>query len=182
MWWDVRTISVTGEEPVTLADAKAQCRADGSDEVAFLQRLMKVAREKVENITGLLLRAQTVEITFTGGFPSRLPRAPLSEITSIAYADSATTTAVFEDFELYTQFDVPMLRPSLSAIHWPVLYPGGHVVVTATGGYDSAESVPDQLRHAILLLVSTYYDHRGPEAEVPDGVFNLCNDFRLSRL
>jgi len=180
--WDVRTIEVTGDEPVTLAEAKFQCRISTSDEDGFLTRIISAAREKVENITGLLLRAQTVEITFTDGFPSRLPRAPLTEITSLTYADAAESTAEFDGFDLYTSFDVPMLRPAIASPSWPSLYPGGLVTVTASGGYAQASDVPQQLRHAILLLISHWYDFRGADADVPDAVYHLCNDFRLNRL
>ena len=179
--WDVQTTAVTGEEPVTRTEAKQQCRADWSDEDALFDRLIKAAREKVENITGLLLREQTVQITFTDGFPCRLPRAPLSAVTGITYADSASTTAEFDGYELYTAFDVPMLRPTLAIVSWPQVYPGGHVVITASGGF-AVDAVPGQLRAAILILIAHWYDNRGAEAEVPDAVFALCNDFRLNRL
>jgi uncharacterized phiE125 gp8 family phage protein len=179
--WDVRTTSVTGAEPVTKEQVKEQCRIDDSDEDGLIDRYIKAAREKVENITGLLLREQEVEITFTDGFPTRLPRAPLTEITALSYPDSASSTVEFEDFELFTQFDVPMLRPSLAVSSWPQAYPGGHITVAAVGGYD-VDDVPEQLRQAIIVLVAHWFKERGATAEVPDAVFHLCNDYRLNRL
>ena len=180
--WNVVTTEVTGEEPVTREEAKLFCSADGSDWDSLIDGLLKAAREKVESITGLLLRQQSIEITFTDGFPQRLPRAPLTlDTIAITYADTADSTAGFDDFEAFTTFDVVGLRPTLATMRWPVLYPGGFVTVAADGGF-APDDVPELLKLAIKLLVAQWFKDREGVGAVPDVVFNICNDFRLSRL
>ena len=52
-------IAPPGEEPVTLAEAKAWCRIDAADEDALLSALIAAARLQVESLTGRALVTQT---------------------------------------------------------------------------------------------------------------------------
>src|SRR4051812_6207132 len=52
-------IAGPGEEPVTLAEAKAFCRIDASDEDALVSALIAAARLHVESMTGRALVEQT---------------------------------------------------------------------------------------------------------------------------
>jgi uncharacterized phiE125 gp8 family phage protein len=52
-------IAGPGEEPVSLAEAKAFCRIDGTDEDALVSALITAARLHVESITGRALLTQT---------------------------------------------------------------------------------------------------------------------------
>ena len=171
--WSVRTVGVTGAEPVTLAEAKAQCRVDHTDDDTLITRLTKVAREMIEARTGVLTRAQTIEITYQGfSDPFCLPRAPISAVTSLTYGD-----VEIEDFRFGAVLSVPLLRPALLA-RWPVTLE--NVVILATGGYADGE-VPERLRHAMLIQTADWYANR-ESGELSETVEDLICDFRLTWL
>lgn len=184
--YSVETIEVTGAEPVTLEEIRAQCRVDTTDEDALLERLGRVAREHLEGQTGQLLRAQKLAITYDR-FAREIvvPRSPIGSIVSIAHTDSISTTATLDPaaFRLDRPYGVPTLRASISAGCWPALYPGGEVVVTALGGYADGSS-PETARHAILMLVAHLFANRGEGeaqalSELPFGVSDYLDDARL---
>lgn len=177
--WSVRAVEVTGEEPVTLAEIKAQCRVDHDDDDALLIRLGKVAREMVEDRTGRLLRAQTVEISWDWfADPFRLPRAPISDVLSVTYGDTS-----IPDFLFRERLSVPLLGPAVGA-RWPVT--DLPVIVRASAGYANG-ACPERLRHAIVMMVAAWYRGRenetaDPMTEVPEGAEALIADFRLTWL
>ena len=60
-------IAGPGEEPVTLAEAKAWCRIDGADDDALLAALIAAARLQVESLTGRALMTQSLAADARGG-------------------------------------------------------------------------------------------------------------------
>jgi hypothetical protein len=68
----------------------------------------------------------------------------------------------------------PHIRPKLNQ-SWPAIRCASDAVrVTAVCGY---EAVPDPIRHAMLLMISSWFDSRdvGP---VPDGAMALLSNYR----
>lgn len=175
--YQVDVLAVTGVEPVTLAEIKDQLEIQSEDWDVRLGRLGRVAREVVEKRTGLLLRAQTIRMTF-GGFaePLRLPRAPIGAITAVGYGAD-----VVADSRLITVLDQPQLRPALNA-SWPLT--DELVLIEATAGYAEG-AVPETLRHAILLLVADWFrdpENTALEVRHPIGIAldHLLVDHKLS--
>jgi uncharacterized phiE125 gp8 family phage protein len=60
----LRLVTDAASEPVTLADAKAYCRVDTSDDDALITSLIASARRYVEKDTGLALKTQTWTAVF----------------------------------------------------------------------------------------------------------------------
>ena len=54
-------ITPPATEPITLTEAKAQCRVDGTAEDALLTIYIQAAREQCERLIGRKLITQTVE-------------------------------------------------------------------------------------------------------------------------
>lgn len=180
--WQVRTLEVAGQEPVTLDEAKEQCNVDSDDWDILLTRLISVARELVEDRTGQLLREQTIEIIYDGfSDPIRLPRSPLTAVSALTYGEAE---AAVTGYRFATRLGIPTLRPALNA-SWP--YTVEPIVITATGGYEPGE-VPQRLRHAILLQVADWFRQRetfvdsGAMPAPMNNVDALINDYRLSWL
>lgn len=67
----VRTVNPT-VEPVTVAEAKVQCRVDISDDDSFIQSLITAARQHVESRTNRSLLQQTWKVSFDR-FPGYQP-------------------------------------------------------------------------------------------------------------
>src|SRR5689334_10242177 len=90
MYGLVRTIAPAGE-PITLAEAKAQCRIDeGLDHDVLLGSLIRAAREFVEEQSGRALLSGTWKLVLPR-FAKRIrpPMPPLLTVSSIVYRDSA---------------------------------------------------------------------------------------------
>jgi hypothetical protein len=118
-------------EPVSLAEAKAQCRVDGTDEDAYLASLISTAREYVENVLGMSLVSQVWEARYDT-FPLWeivLPRPPMqAETVTVTYRDEGgsmqTITSAANAFQVdarTTPGNVPQPVKSLImrlVAHW----------------------------------------------------------------
>ena len=82
----LKLITAAGSEPITLAQLKAQCRVDTSDDDAVLTLAIAAARAKAENYTGTAIISQTWEQTLDA-FPEaeiEILKPPVTSITLAA--------------------------------------------------------------------------------------------------
>lgn len=105
-----KVITAVTAEPVTLAEARLQCKVDSDDTThdALLSALITAAREYAEHYTGRALAPQTLELALDA-FPDEidLPMPPVASITSITYVDTAgdTQTLATDKYALSTYGD-----------------------------------------------------------------------------
>jgi uncharacterized phiE125 gp8 family phage protein len=162
---DLALVEPPQVEPVTLADAKMHCRIDHSDEDAYLAGLITAARRWIENVCGMALIEQTWEgalDAFPQG-PISVPKYPLSSVTSVTYHPRNGVATEAEGYDVDAWKRPPRIVPHNS---WPSvsLRASSGVVVRFVAGYGADEGdVPQDIRHAILLLVGQMYAHREPE-------------------
>jgi uncharacterized phiE125 gp8 family phage protein len=158
-------------EPVTLDELKAQVRAEGSDEDAYLTSLIAAARQLVEVQTRRALITQTWRLTldyFPGGTID-LTKVPVQSITSVVYDDTAGTaqTLSASDYVLDADAEPARLYPAYSLI-WPTTRAMPKSVrVTFVAGYGAASAVPQWAKHAILLTAAHWWMNREPVSELP---------------
>jgi uncharacterized phiE125 gp8 family phage protein len=181
-------------EPVALAEAKAHLRVDGTAEDTLIASLIVTARLHVEAAAGLALITQSWS-WFRDAWPPGpaldLPLRPVESIAAVRLydADGATTTLDPASYFLDGAGTPPRLVRQ-AALTWPI--PGrlaNGVEIAFTAGYGpAAADVPAPLRHAILLLVAHWYEHRAPveagaqPAPLPDMVSELLAPYRTMRL
>lgn len=164
-------------EPVTLTEARNQCRVDGSDSDADLTIYIKAARTFVEEYTGTKLVSQTVVLRCSSFDDlSDLPTAPLSAISSVKYLDTtgAEQTLSTDVYEAVLVGLEPHVRLKINQ-SWPSVREASDAIrVTATAGYST---VPEPIRAAMLLMISSWNDSRsvGP---VPEGAVALLTNYR----
>jgi uncharacterized phiE125 gp8 family phage protein len=150
-----------GSEPITLAEAKAFLRVDGTDEDALIGSLISVARGVCETYAGLSFAAQTRVVKLDRFYCKDiiLPYGPVNTITSIEYSDEdGNAQTVTEGYTLDTQSGLSKIRVTDS---WP--YTDrimNNVVVTYTTGY---AVIPEVVKHAIKMTVATLYENRQDE-------------------
>ena len=179
-------------DPVTLADMKAHCRVDHTDDDAYLLGLITAATNTCESFTG----RQLIHATYTlklDGFPVddeiELPKPPLSSITSITYIDTAGTsqTVTAADYQTDSSSTVGRVMPAYNA-YWPATRDSQYNVVTVTfvAGYGAtAATVPIRLRQGIKAFAATMYEHREPvivgttKTEIPEVCRALWYPFKL---
>jgi uncharacterized phiE125 gp8 family phage protein len=153
-------------EPVTLAEAKAQCRVDISDDDAYITALIVAAREYCEAIDWCAYLTQTIEL-WLEDWPLddeiELPRPPLQSVTKIEYYDvndvkyTLPTTVYAADV-----VSVPGAIVLRYLQTWPtiVLREYNAICVTYVAGWDTPAYLPQVIKQAILLLVGHWYENR----------------------
>ena len=179
-------------DPVSLAEQKAQCRVDHTDDDAYLLDLIAAATDSCEGFTG----RQLIHATYTlklDGFPANdeieLPRPPLSSVTSITYIDTAGTsqTVAAADYQTDSSAYVGRIMPAYNA-YWPATRDQQYNTVTVTfvAGYGAtAATVPIRLRQGIKAFVGTLYEHRETivlgtiKVEIPEVCRALWYPFKL---
>lgn len=181
-------ILITGptEEPVSVAELRAHLR-DPADPDAVLMRLIKSAREYVEEATGLALITQTRELTLDNwpGFASgdglgwwdgvregaiigrqaryvELPRGPLVSITFVKTYDTNNNATTWGSGNYFADTGSrPGRLALLDGATWPIptrAAAGIHIRYVA--GYGNAAAVPNALALAILQIAAHWYEHR----------------------
>ncbi len=169
-------VTAPAAEPITLAEAKAHLRVDGSDDDTLIASLIGAARRHVEDLTGRALITQTWRLSWDDQFPAeiRLPKGSLQSVDEIAYIDTAGATQILDPSAYQVDADsepgrvVPVYGAS-----WPVArsQPAA-VTVDWTCGYgDAADDVPAPIKAAMLLLIGTLYRDR--EGLGSDGLTEL---------
>jgi uncharacterized phiE125 gp8 family phage protein len=156
-------------EPVTLAEAKAHLRVDIATDDALISSIVKSAREWCEEYLDRSL-VHTQWTMRMDSFPHEfvLPRPPM--------ASSGTVTATTITYTLETQavetldtatyrvdrHDTPGRIRVVYAGTWPAhLFDENSVTVTWWGGYGAdGTSVPAAIRSAMLMIISSLYEHR----------------------
>ena len=164
--------------PVTLAEAKANCRVDGPDEDTFLNGLIAAATAHIEERTGRSIVERVYDVTFDAFADEML--IPVGPVLSCwcRYLDTSDVTQTLSG----TVYQVDLTREPHRIYRAPdASWPGtsdrkNAVTVTVTVGYDA---VPAALKQAILLLIGTWYSNRENEvigqtvAELPIAVSEL---------
>jgi uncharacterized phiE125 gp8 family phage protein len=155
-------------EPVSLAEAKAYCRVDGTAEDTLIASLILAARMHIERALGVALIEQQWSL-YLDAWPERawldMPLTPVISLDAVRLY-SPSDSFVTLDPSLFL-LDRSGLRPRLirrEAQGWPV--PGrsanGIEIVFTAGHGTTADAVPMPLRLATKMLVAHWYEERAP--------------------
>lgn len=159
MWYASTVTAEPANEPVTLAEAKAQCRVDGTADDTALNGFIAAGRSYVESYLGtpIITRTVTVKCDSFADF-ARFPVVPLQSVSSISYIDTAGTNQTLQTSIYETRSDGLTASLALKANQtWPTIQIGSRITVEAIVGADTA---PEAVKHAILLLISQWFDER----------------------
>ncbi len=181
-WNNLTRITPADDQLITLEDAKAQVGASDYDEVDdFLTTLVEAATDAIEgpSSTGAVFVTQTWRATLDH-LPScfSIPLGPIQSITSITYVDQAGETQTIDPATYHTDFDRhPAMVAFYSAPPVPARVPGA-VKVTFVAGYGEPSETPAKARHAVRLLVGSWFKNREADTqasltELPIGVTRL---------
>jgi uncharacterized phiE125 gp8 family phage protein len=181
-------------EPISLDDAKRQCRVLDDNEDDYIQSLVTVARKTLERICWSSFITQTWQYWWDHfSWKLYIPRPPLrypinttTSVVAFEYVPpSATGSSTFVAvdptvWELSAQDELPFLRVQyLKTMPITRGYRDDVRLTVKTGYGDSPEDVPDPIRHAIKMYVAHLYPHRGDEpAEFPRQIWDLVEGYR----
>lgn len=167
-------VTVPSGEPVSLDEAKTHLRVDVEDDNALIDALIAAAREYVEAHTRRALLTQTWDLAldsfgdrdyWTCG-AIRLPKAPVTAVTSITYVDGNGDSQTWSADEW--DADLPSGPTARRARVYPAYsysYPATRcqpnaVTIRFVSGYGAAGDVPSAMKAAMLLLIGHWYARR----------------------
>jgi hypothetical protein len=205
-----RITSEPAAEPVSLADLKDFLRIDSTSEDSQISLLITVARQYIEQATGLALITQTWTLTMdqwpndgsqwwdgvrqgpismiNGGKASEvyLPRYPLQSVTSITVEGSPVVVA--DLFTVDTQRFPGRIVLKQSATLPTYTETANAISIAYIAGFgDDSDDVPSTLKLAVLQLASNLYTHRGDEcsvqrAYIDSGAQSLVGAYQSGRI
>ena len=182
-------------EPVTLAEAKAHARIDGTAEDAYLTSLIVTSRLQIEAALGLALITQRWRWTLDR-WPDdgvlAVPLRPVQSVEAIEIAAPGGGTATLPATAYHLDGRSSPARIVLDAYAPPAPDAVAEgIAARFTAGFGAAASdVPAPIRHALLLLVTHWYEHRDPAcgddrsraSPIPAAVSALLAPYRTVRL
>ena len=181
-------------EPVSLAEAKAHLRIDGTAEDTLVASLIVTSRLHVEAALGLALITQGWSYFLDDWPPGRevaLPLRPVQSVTALRlYAADESLQTVPAETYLLDGVGPPARIVRRTASSWPrPTRPANGIEIAFIAGYGAAaQDVPAPIRQAILLLVAHWHEHREPvdigaaSVRVPPMVGELLQPYRIVRL
>lgn len=170
---------------VSVQEAKAHCRVDGSDEDMLIQTLIAAATGHLNGYVGILGRAigaQTWELTLDR-FPAEieLGLGPVQSVTSIIYTDESGTDQTLDPGQYDVSFTRGLIAPVPGAA-WPE-HARKYDCIRVR--FVTVADVPEPVRQAVLLMVGHWFNEREATSaatlsEIPMGVHSLLAPYRVS--
>jgi len=192
--WQITSEPAT--EPITTAQAKEHLRVDVSDEDDYIDLLITAARRFCEAYTNRVFITQTWrqnENEFTNPIP--LMVNPVISLTSLKYYDTDGTqqtltddpTNFQKDFNSDTAAIYEGTTNAFPAISATIINP---IEIITVCGYGAASDVPEDIKHAIKIMISYFYENReminvpiasiATQIPVPTAVYSLLNRYRVN--
>lgn len=174
------------EEPVSLADAKAFLRLDDSAEDGLVQTLVASSRLHVEAVTGRAMLTQSWRLVLDDWPAERtiaLPVGPVAALTAVTVFDVDDEPHELDLGQFTVQAGRVLLPQAIAGA--PALRRRLGLEIDYVAGHgDTPEDVPADLKHACLVLVGYWFEHRdaviaaGAGAVVPAGFDRLITPYR----
>jgi uncharacterized phiE125 gp8 family phage protein len=188
-------------EPLTLNEVKLHLRlavdSEGATayttEDAYLTRLITVARMSLESQLGRSFITQT-RVLYLDEFPSgdfiSLPYPKIQSVTAFKYRleNENGYNSSFLNFDVDSAGTFSggiFLKPDYE---WPsdTLYPESAIEIEYKCGYgDTATTVPEPIKQAMLILIADYYEHRNEVIlgatvnRINDAIDSLTRHYRV---
>lgn len=178
---------------VTVDEAKAHLRVDGTDDDSYITALVAKATQAAERYCDRAFIHQDWALALDA-FPAcgrmiKVPLPPLVAVTRLSYVDGAGADQVLAPADYQMSRRSPAIIAPAPGKSWPATQAGrlDAVTVEFTAGYgDAASDVPAPIHHAILLLVAHWYENREPVVtditralELPFSVDSLLSPYRV---
>jgi uncharacterized phiE125 gp8 family phage protein len=156
--------------PVSLAEVRRQLRIEHEDDDLLLVRLINVATTYTD-VMGALGHAMISQkwgqwVTSTPEQSVKLTLGPVISVDAVKYydTDGNLQTDTLSNYEIYGTKFSKTIGPK-EGFNWPVAEDRSDAIrIEYTIGYGtSASDVPDTLRHAMMMLIGHWYEHRENE-------------------
>lgn len=145
-------------EPLTLAEAKVQCKVDHSDEDENILMLISTVRQHAETILRRRLITQTLD-GYMDSFPDEIKLMPLQSVTSITYVDTnGDTQTLAADQYLVDVVSQPARITPAYGVSWPATRAQINAVkVRFVAGYGVPSAVPQCIKIWMKIRIATIF-------------------------
>ena len=153
------------KEPVTLDEAKAHLGIiNSTDDDAYISALIETARQYAENFTNRLFVTQDWSLYLDDFSDEMELRSPVQSIIGIDYYDSNNALqSLASSVYLLDSNSTPARVVRATGQSWPYTYTRPDAVrIKFRAGYGDPPSVPQAIKHAILIMVGHFYESREP--------------------
>ena len=190
-----QAVTTATDDAITLEEIKDHLRIERGETIddEYLERLRDVATEHVQDLTGLKL-ITSVWYSYRNDWPDNdhfdLPFAPLQSVasTGITYTPSSGGSLKFSSTEW--QQDSVSIPPRVVLRYdddWPSeqLDINNPIRVKATYGYTTSGKIPASLKHAMLLMIGNWFEHRESivmgvsPAEIPRYIMSMIDRYKV---
>ncbi|MCR4313382.1 MAG: head-tail connector protein [Candidatus Roizmanbacteria bacterium] len=193
-------------EPITTAEAKSHLRVTFSDDDTYIDTLISAARKICEQYTNRAFITQTwrqnedsfntwntrLNTSRIYGARIDLKINPVVSVTSVKYYDSSNVqqTLASANYQLDNLGDTAALFEGLTA-GFPSISSAkvNPIEIIFVAGYGAAGDVPSDIKHAIKLMISHFYENREgvnvgvalvQQIEMPKVVKALLTPYRIN--
>ncbi|MEL6678275.1 MAG: hypothetical protein AAFQ51_06170 [Pseudomonadota bacterium] len=163
--------------------------ADDRAEDATLELFLRAATAAIEARIGkaLIHRRMMLQLSGWAGAEQPLPVAPVASIEAVRLVDALGEATVMDgaEFRLVQDRHAAALAARVGSL--PPVPADGRVEVIFTAGYGpEPNAVPPDLRQAVTILATRYFEDRGRDgvgsAVLPFGVLSLLEAYRRIRV
>lgn len=169
---------------VSLAEAKAWCRVDHSDEDGLITSLVNAVESYLDGYAGILNRVLAPQ-TWSQQYDSfeermALPMGYVQSVTDVKYFDTnnAEQTLAGTVYQLLSD-EIGSYVSLKSGQSWPSIYSRDDAIkITWLAGYASASDVPAAIKVAMRMMITQWYDGRDGTDQIPVNAMSLLAPFR----
>lgn len=136
---------------------------DGLQDAVLIPQL-RAALATIESKTGkvMIARGHKLVVTAWRHYGRQvLPVAPVTEITAFSIVDLSESVELIapETYQLRADRHSPVLMSLGSSL--PTIPVGGTAEIEFDAGFEDWDAAPDDLKQAVLMLATHYYENRG---------------------
>lgn len=150
-------------EPVTFAELREHLRIEHDEDDAYLIALVSAARQAAEQHIDGIIADREFTYSIDAFAPSiELPLYPVDPASiEIEYTNTAGATQAHATFDYEQRGQTLHIRPDPGAA-WPSTQNVKDAVrISFSAGFAGAHgAIPQNVKHAILMIASTLYDQR----------------------
>lgn len=164
--------------PVSVAEMRQHLRVDTEEEDAVIESYIRAALLHVEKVTGVAFAEQTWR-WYGDEFPDDeicLGMGPVIAVTSVTYQDADDVEQTLDPAEYRVDVVSQAGRVILAGNAWPTTNEvENSIIVEFTAGL---ATTPEDVKHAIRLLVASMYEDRAGGGELRDAALRMVAPHR----